>query len=173
MEHAFFELFGFGRQRRLTVFVPEESGVGQAGAQHAFVARDDFRAVVRRFHIGDNDEARRHFAVFVGHAKIFLIRAHGGNQNFLRDGHEIVVDFAHQRNGVFRQSRDFVQQAVVFQQFVARFFCQSVRFFGNDLTAFGGIDNHKSVADFLFVVRKVLDRKFRGGKESMSARRIA
>ena len=50
-------------QPGLAVQVPEMPGIGEAGAQHAFVAGDDGRAAVLGLDVGDEGEPGRGLAV--------------------------------------------------------------------------------------------------------------
>src|SRR5205807_678788 len=52
-------------EANLSVLVPEEAGVGEAGAQDTLVASDDRLAVVRGQVVGDEQKARRRGAVDV------------------------------------------------------------------------------------------------------------
>ena len=64
-------------QAGLTVLIPEELGVGQACAQHFFVAGDHLRAAIARLVIADDDEPGCQTTIagmFTG--EVFLVRAH-------------------------------------------------------------------------------------------------
>ena len=61
-------------ERALAVLVPEELGVGEPRAQHAFVAGYDLACRRPRDHVGDHDEAVGELARFrIAQREVFLV----------------------------------------------------------------------------------------------------
>ena len=69
-------------ERRLAIFVPEESRVAQPGRQHALrVARDDLGPF--RLHVDDGQEHRLQVPLFIDHREEVLVVNHRRRQHFL------------------------------------------------------------------------------------------
>ena len=87
-------------QRRLAVQVPEMAGVGEPGAQHAFVTGDDGGAAILGLDIGGEDEpgrGRRRWRRAGG--EIALVDPHRDLHDLGRQVHVLVGDAAGQRTG--------------------------------------------------------------------------
>ena len=100
-----------GFQPRLAVQVPEMPRVGEAGAQHAFVAGDDGGAAVRRLDVGDEGEPGRGAAVGGAQREIALVDPHGDLHDLRRQVHVFVGDAPEQGDRPFHQAGDLVEQA--------------------------------------------------------------
>ena len=105
------ELGDARRERGLAVLVEEEFRVGEPRAQHALVALDDRRRIVR-LDVADQQEAMRELARVVGQREVFLVLLHGQDQAFLRHGEEGGVECAGVNGRPFDQRGDFVEQRV-------------------------------------------------------------
>ncbi len=92
------------------VQIPEMPRIGEARAQHAFVAGDDRRAAVIGLDIGDEGEPRRSRACRIAQREIALVDAHRHLHHFGRQVHGRGVDPAEQRHRPFHQAGHFVQQ---------------------------------------------------------------
>ena len=99
-----------GFQASLTVEVPEVPSICEAGAEHAFVARDDDRAVVIRLDVGDEGEPRCGSPVRRSQRKIALVDAHRDLHDLGRQVHVLIRDAAEVGDGPFHQARDFLEQ---------------------------------------------------------------
>jgi hypothetical protein len=100
------------------VLVPEEAGVGEAGAEHTLVTGGDGLAAVGSDVVGHEEETRRRRSVGVEAGEIFLVRAHRGRQHLGRQAigqwpHKIGVDRAHQHDRVFDQPGYLFEQTFV------------------------------------------------------------
>ena len=98
-------------QPDLAVLVEEEAGVGQARAQHAFVALDD-RGGILRFDVAYDEEAMDQPAFGVGQREIFLVLLHRQDQALLRNLEECPIEGSRVDGGPFDQRRHFVEQRV-------------------------------------------------------------
>jgi hypothetical protein len=102
-------------QRNFLVGVPEETGVIEAGAEHAFVAEpDQIRSGLVGLGIEDGKEVRRQFAGSVLDGEILLVVAHDGHQNLLGKRQEFGVEAAHQNRRPLGQVGDRVDQCMIF-----------------------------------------------------------
>ena len=81
-------------QAALAVQVPEMPGVGEAGAQHAFVAGDDRGAAVGGFHVGGEGEIRGRRSVRLAQGEVALVHAHRNLHDLGWQVHVGGVDFS-------------------------------------------------------------------------------
>ena len=88
----------------------------------------------------------------IAQREIFLMRAHGGLQNFRRHIHELVFDGADQHHRPFGQARHFVQQPLVLDQFEAQRESLLLRVVQDDLLALGGVEHHMRGAQLLVII---------------------
>ncbi len=95
----------------LAVLVEEEAGVGQARAQHALVALDDRRGILR-LDVADDEEAMDESAAGVGQREIFLVLLHRQDQALLRNLEECPIEGSRVDRGPFDQRRHLVEQRV-------------------------------------------------------------
>ena len=103
------------RQRRL-IGLPEIQSVGQARAHHAGVAAGDRYSAVAGFNIGDEQELVRQSPIGMAQHEAFLVGANGGAHHFGGNVEKGFVERAHQHHRPFNKTRDFLQQAFVFNQ---------------------------------------------------------
>ena len=99
------------------VVLPEELGIGQPCGQHLLVARQNGRAVIGGFAVGDGDEPLDAARLGVLHRKEFLMLAHTGLQHLWRQVQILGPDLAHQHHGPFDQPCDLGQQAAILDHF--------------------------------------------------------
>lgn len=138
-------------ERLLLVLLEEELGVGEARANHLLVTADD---VLRRLalDVGDGDEARQQLAVGVQQAEVFLVVLHGGDQGFLRDLEEALLEGADQRHRPLDQCSHFVEQARRHDGAALLLGGQFGHALGDQLAALGEIGQHMSAAQ-VFQIR--------------------
>ena len=111
VDHAL-EGFEAGLQLDLLIFAVKEHGVGEAGAQHPLVAPHHHTRVFGPG-VGDGDEARQQLAVAVDQGEIALMLAHGGDQQFPRQGQVLLFEGAAEGSRVFHQIADLVEQFLI------------------------------------------------------------
>ena len=118
--------------------MPEETGIFQAGTQHAFPAVLD-QAHVLGGDVEHGQEVRHQGAVGGFDAKALLMAFHAGEQHFA--GHFQVgrIEVGQQGHGMFGQALHFVQQAVTPQHLAADGGSLGITTFHDDLAAVGGI----------------------------------
>ena len=98
---------------------PKVSGVGEAGAHHAAVAGRDRLAAVRGDQVGNENEAIGEFAGGVRRHEAFLIGADRRADDLRRNVEKGRLEFAHQHDRPFDQAGDFLEQALVLDEFEA------------------------------------------------------
>ena len=153
MKDDAFQVIDAAIQPALAVFIPEEFGVRQAGAQHPFVARHDLLAAILRDHVGDQGKAVRHLASLgIAQGKILLMRAHGGLKNLRRHVHELVFNGASQDHRPFGQARHFGQQPLVRDHFQSMDEGCLLDAFENHRGAFVGVQNHMGSAQLVLII---------------------
>ena len=162
-----------GLQAMLAVGVPEEFGVRQTGPQHPFITGDDGLAAVGGLHVGDHQEAVGQPAVVLQQRKIFLMRAHRGDQHLVRHRHELLVDAAHQHHRPFHQSGHLGQQAVVGTQRQPLGRRRRLGLGENDLSPFAGVQNHPGGFQLCRVIGGIADGEGAGAEESMALRQVS
>ena len=113
--------FGVLGQGAFAIVVVEESGIGQAWANHFLVAVDHLLGILG-LDVADGDKAWHQLAVGIQHREVFLVLFHGTDQRFLGNPQEIIIETAHQRFGPFHQGGDFVEQVRVDLGDTARLF---------------------------------------------------
>ena len=114
-------------------------GVGEAGAQDAFVAGDDDGAVVLRLDVGDEAEPWRGGAFGGSQGEITLVDAHRDLHDLGRQIHVRVCDAAEVRDGPLDQTGDLVQQAGIVHHDQGFFGGQAGNAVGDHTLAVGGI----------------------------------
>ena len=87
------------------------AGIGEARAQHAFVAGDDRRAAVLGLDIGDEGEPGGGVAIGGAQREVALVDAHGDLHDLRRQVHVFVGDAPEQGDRPFHQAGDLVEQA--------------------------------------------------------------
>ena len=101
-------------QRGLHVFLPEEFGIGETGAQNALVASKDHGVA---FGIGkavpDDHEARLQRATGVLSHKIFLVCTDRSLQHLAGKRHETLLDRPEQRRRPFDKAANLVDQPLI------------------------------------------------------------
>ena len=120
--------------------------IGEAGAQHAFVAGDGDRAAVGRLDIGDEGEERRGGPVGVAQREVALVDPHGDLHDLRRQVHEGGVDPPEQRHRPFDQAGHLVEQAGIVHHTEVSPDGQAGDALGNDALAFVGVGQHVSLA---------------------------
>ena len=95
---------------KLSVKVSDSRGTPQRGVTVRFEAGDDRPPAVRRLVVGDKEKARRRAAISVEAGEIFLVGAHRRRQHLGREFHAGIVDRPHQRNRIFDQPGNLVEQ---------------------------------------------------------------
>ena len=96
-------------------------GVGEPGSQDAFVAGAD-QALGVFVEVDDREETGCEFAVAFLQRKIFLMVAHHGDQDFVRQAEESRVEGAFDYRRVFVQVGDETQERSVFVEAIATSF---------------------------------------------------
>ena len=111
------QLFQPGLQADLPVFIPEETRIGQAGGQDLGVARSDDRPAIGRGDVGYRDKVRREAAGGgIPHSEVLLVIAHGCADHLRRQGQEVRVHVAQDRDRPFHQAGHLVQKPGVLHQ---------------------------------------------------------
>ena len=146
-------------QRAFAVLVPEELGIGQPRRAARARCRRRFPCRRRSPPCWTTTAKRLASAVFAGLAQreIFLMRAHGGPQDFRRQVHERVFDPADQHDGPFGEPRHFVEQAFVFDEFEPQRKRLLLDVVKDDLLALRRIQDHMRVAQLLLVILEAAD----------------
>ncbi len=121
------------------------AGVGEAGAQHAFVAGDDDGAVVLGLDVGDEGEPGGGRAVGGAQREVALVDPHRDLHDLGRQVHVLVGDAAEMRDGPFDQAGDFLQQAGIVDDGQRFFGGEAGDAVGDDALAVGGVDQHAAV----------------------------
>ncbi len=152
---------------RLAVLVPEELRIPEPGAQHALVTGDD-RAVFVGGQVGDDHEARREPALGILERQVFLVLAHRGDQDLLRQIHEALLDPAEQRHRPLDQARQLTEQARIVADTQPHLMRQPVRL-GRDLAvALGAVDLDEGRLELVSVVLEAGDLDRRRCQEAMT-----
>jgi hypothetical protein len=113
MERHCLELRQARLEPLLSVLVPEEAGVGEAGAQHALVSGNDRRPAIRCLDVGDDDEEGSRGTVLRHQREILLVRPHRHLADARGQVHERLVDPPEQRNRPFDEPCHLLDQALV------------------------------------------------------------
>ena len=108
MENDGFQPFHIGAEVDFEVFVIEELGVGQTGAENLFITGGNDFDVTRQT-VADGDEMGQQIPGFVHHGEVTLMFLHRRNHGFLGNTQVFFFKGAHQRRGIFQQENDFIQ----------------------------------------------------------------
>ena len=130
-------------QRGLHVFLPEEFGIGETGAQNALVAGKNHGVT---FGIGkaipNDHEARLQRAIGVLGHQIFLVRTDRSFQHLAGKRHETVLDRPEQWRRPFDKAADLVDQPLVRAERRAGSFCKRRRALKQRGAALDPVDHH-------------------------------
>ena len=146
-------------QRDFLIGVPEEAGIVEAGAQHAFVAVAN-QAVRISISVEHREKVRRQLSVGVFEREVLLVIAHDGDQNFGGQREKFGIEVAENYRGEFRKVDDGVEQRLVFAP--ARAWNgarRGIERFADALLAVGGADGDKTLREARDVVDGTVDRR--------------
>ena len=149
------------------------AGIGEAGAEHAFVAGDDDRAVVVGLDVGDEGEPGRGSAVRRPQREIALVDPHGDLHDLGRQVHVLVGDAAEMRDGPFHQAGDFLEQARIIHDRQGFLRGEAGDAVGDDALAVVGVDQHFVREQLLSPVGGAGDGESAGGVEAVALGKVA
>ena len=147
--------------------------VGEAGAQHAFVAGDDGGAAVRRLDVGDEGEPGRSAAVRRAQREIALVDPHGDLHDLRRQVHVFVGDAPEQRDRPFHQAGDLVEQAGIVHHGKLAVGGKAGDAVRDQAFALLGIDQHAMGAQFARPVGAAGHGEGAGGVEAVALGQVA
>jgi len=105
------------RERARAIVLPKKPRIREPGADHALIARDNRLPAILGLQIGDKNEAIGQFpCLFMTEGETFLMRLHGGHQDFLRHIEKALIEFAGENHGPLDEPRILQQQPVVFNK---------------------------------------------------------
>ena len=168
MEDRFFELGQamFERQRQITII--EEHGVAQAGADNAFVARDDDVAAIGCHGVGCDDEVWRQLARAIAQAEALLVGADRGDNDFLWQLEEVIIETAHHHDGPFHKTRYFFQQALIGDYRQALSEGEMLGIGADDVLAAVDIEHYLGAFQRLNIIVEAADRDGGGRQEAVA-----
>ena len=171
---------GDGVQRRnpafqggLAIEVPEMPRVGEAGAQHPFIAGDDRSPTVGAGHVGDEGESGGGFAVRRAQREVALVDAHGDLHHLGRQVHEATIDLAEQWHWPFHQAGHLVDQPRVVHNRIAGRGGAGGDAIGHHLPALGGIHDDLAATQLRLPIGEAGHREFPGREETMALGDVA
>ncbi len=102
---------------RAIVVFPEEFRIRQTRGQHLLVPRENGRAIVLGFAVGDGDELLDPARGRVAHGEEFLMLFHRGLKHLWRQTEKILFNITHKHNRPFHQPCHFGQKPLVLDHF--------------------------------------------------------
>ena len=173
MKHDVLELRQPVLELGLEVGLVEEFRVRQPRADDALVAGNDGRTAVAGLDIGDENELVGELSrLGIVDDKTLLVVADGGADHLVRNRQEGFVERPRQHHRPFDQPRDFIEQALVLDQFEPLRESEVPGFGEDDILAAGGIEHHPCVEQLRFVVLEAAHAEFGGRHEAVAARRL-
>ncbi len=160
------------RQPNFLIGLPEEARIGKARAQDAFVPGAD-QSLGILGQIDHRQEVRRQFPAALFHGEIFLVTAHHGDQDLVRQFEEGWIEAAFDDVRKFVEVGDQVQKVCVRVDVVAGAFNVGGQFALDLFPALGRPHNHAISAELLFVVGEILDGDFCDAEESVAYRSVS
>ena len=168
----FVELGKDVRQPNFLVGLPEEARIGKARAQDAFVPGAD-QSLRILGQIDHRQEVRRQFPAALFDGEIFLVTAHHGDQDLVRQFEERGIEATFDDVRKFVEVGDQLQQVGVRVDVVAGAFNVGGQFALDFFAALGGANDHAIGAELLFVVGEVLDGDFCHAEEAVAYRGVS
>ena len=161
-------------QPGLEIGLPEEARVGQAGADHLFVACDDRLAAVSRNEVrGQHEAVGKAARCRIAQHEALLVGTDGQADALVRDRQERLVEGARQHHRPFHQSGDFLQQAFVFHQLQPQCHGLIARIMHDHVLAPVGIEDDLLLFQLGHVVVEAADGEGLVAMEAVAARRVA
>ena len=174
VEHDVLELRQPVFEPRLQVRLVEELRIRQPRADDALVAGDDGLAAVLGLDVGDEQELVDELGMRgVAHDEAFLVVADGGADHFFRDVQELFVERAHQHHRPFDEARDFVEQALVLDQFEALRESELLGFGEDDALAPLGVEHDLGLVELGLIIVEPAHRERLRRQEAVAARLVA
>ena len=168
MEHDLIELRQALFEFRLQVALVEKLRVAQSCADDALVAGDDGLAAIGRLDVGGEDEFVSELAgPGVADDKTLLIIPDRGADHLARNRQEFLVERSHEHHGPFDQSRHFVEQHLVLDQFVILRLRQSPGFGKNDVLAGLRIEHDLCCVELCLIILESAHGNHRRRHEAM------
>ena len=137
---------------RAQVVFPEKLGIRQTGRQNLLVTRQNGRALIFGFDIGDRHKFFDPACARIADREKFLVLFHRGLQNLGRQAKEIVANRAHQHNRPFHKSRHLGQKPLILNHLEPK--CKGLigRVVPDGFSAFIRTQNHMRAFQFGFVI---------------------